>query len=100
MRQKTDSATLRSNMEKGQLHLDINLHKPQEAVLLHELFQLGGIVRHHTCGSEVKGTFKVLLIIQHPHIHLQSKTKILLLSTFQFLKFSTYTYLCAHLIEQ
>lgn len=42
-------------------------------MLVHEIFELGGKISHDSGGSEVKGPLKVLLLIKHPDVDLNSE---------------------------
>lgn len=44
----------------------------RNAISVHEVFEPGGEIRHHACGSQVKCPLEVLLVIQHPNVDLKS----------------------------
>lgn len=46
----------------------------RNSILVHEIFELGGKIRHDPGGSEVKGPLEVLLLIKHPNVDLESQT--------------------------
>lgn len=45
----------------------------RNSMLVHEIFELGGKISHDSGGSEVKGPLKVLLLIKHPNVDLNSE---------------------------
>lgn len=47
----------------------------RNSMLLHEIFELGGKISHDSGGSEVKGPLKVLLLIKHPDVDLNSEIR-------------------------
>lgn len=54
----------------------------RNAILVHEVFKLGGKICHNSCGSQVKRPLEVLLVIQHPNVHLYSSGGEMLKQTF------------------
>lgn len=43
----------------------------RHAILVHEIFKPGGKICHNSCGSQVKCPLEVVLVIQHPNVHLK-----------------------------
>lgn len=43
----------------------------RNAILVHEVFKPGGKICHNSRGSQVKCPLEILLVVQHPNVHLK-----------------------------
>lgn len=48
----------------------------RNAIPVHEVFKPGGKICHNSCGSQVKCPLEVLLVVQHPNVHLKPDTRL------------------------